>query len=277
MRRIGALAAAALHVARDPVLLEPADVAEGPERRIELGGERRREVGRQDERLAVVGGLRGRGPAQGLVAGLDQGQREQLLAGACAGARRRGRGRRSSITARACLRPAPPPGRRAAVERQVARRHVGLVEALATHLVGRRGVAADPGHRHDRRVLDDAGPQRSAPCPDRDVGVVAEGDLDRARLDRHRADVVVDDLVGDRQARRRRCRAAACRSRAQAAAIGGLTMSASLIDSTMRSRISLSEMPGNGEQGEDRDDARSRSSSRASVKPLARRGAAQRR
>ena len=47
LRRVGALAAPALHVAGDPVLLEPADVAERPERRVELGGERRRQIGRQ--------------------------------------------------------------------------------------------------------------------------------------------------------------------------------------------------------------------------------------
>ena len=206
MRRIGALAAPALHVASDPVLLEPADVAERPERRVELRGERRRQIGRQRERRAVGRRLERGRPAQGVVARVDQGEREQLLAGRAQARAVEARTRRTRSRRRRGGRAG------AAVERQEARRHVGLVEAPHRHLVRRLGVAADPGDRNDARVLDHAGTQAQHLALDRDVGAVAEGDLDRARLDRDRADVFVDDLVGDRQARRRRCRPAACRS-----------------------------------------------------------------
>ena len=79
---------------------------------------------------------------------------------------------------------------------------------------------------------------------DRDVGAVAEGDLDRARLDRDRADVLVDDLVGDRQAGGGVVDRQLAASPTTRRATCGLTMSASLTDSTMRSRISLSGTPG---------------------------------
>ena len=74
-----------------------------------------------------------------------------------------------------------------------------LLRPFTDHLVRRLGIAAHPGHRNDARVLDHAGTQAQHLALDRDVGAVAEGDLDRARLDRDRADVLVDDLVGDRQ------------------------------------------------------------------------------
>jgi hypothetical protein len=57
-------------------------VAERPERRIELSGERRRQVVREQQRPAVARRRQCRCPAQGVIAGIDQRQRQQLLAGA---------------------------------------------------------------------------------------------------------------------------------------------------------------------------------------------------
>ena len=95
------------------------------------------------------------------------------------------------------------PRRRRAARQLSGRKRTGtsvLLRPLHDHLVRRLGVAAHPGDRNDARVLDHAGAQAQHLALDRDVGAVAEGDLDRARLDRDRADVLVDDLVGDRQA-----------------------------------------------------------------------------
>src|SRR4029078_2785814 len=86
------LAAPALDVAGDPVLLEPADVAERPEHRVELRRERCGKIGGERERRAVGGRLERARPAQGVVARVDQGERKQLLAGrAQAGAVEAGR------------------------------------------------------------------------------------------------------------------------------------------------------------------------------------------
>jgi len=65
----------ALQVAPDPALLEPADVAQFPQRRIELGQPgHRKTAGRQ--RLLVA-----RHQVQGLVAGIHQGQRQHIAPG----------------------------------------------------------------------------------------------------------------------------------------------------------------------------------------------------
>ena len=159
MRRIGALAARALHVAGDPVLLEPADVAERPERRVELGGERRgrdRPATRAPRRRPPP---RARSPSAGCGCARRSGRARAAPCRPSAGSRCRGRTRRTRSRRRRGGRAG------AAVERQEARRHVRLVEALARPSCSAARRCRTPTRRERcarPRSRRDAG---SAPCP----------------------------------------------------------------------------------------------------------------
>ena len=190
-------------------------------------------------------------PAQGVVARVDQGQRQQLLAGERR-RRSRARRRRARSRRRPPTRSAPAPG--ATVERQVAQRHVGLVEARARP----SGWAA----RRSRRPTRTGTIRASATTPGRRVSILP-CIATLARLPKGTwiaPDSTATEPTWSLTMRSATGRPAAAlstgtsRGAAQARRSCGPTNSVSLTASTTCSRISPSGTPGKREQGEDGDD-----------------------
>ena len=245
MPRIGGLAAPALHVAGDPVLLEPADPAERPERRIEVLRRAPAAVRRPGARTVARRRLEQRRPAPGSGCGHRSGRATSgwLAPARWREARAVKAGRLGELRGTARARggcDARPSGR---VERQVARGHVGLVEARGRHLVRRLAL-----------------PHTQV------IGTIVESSIDAGTQAQHLARIatlarlpkvtwIAPDsmatelmysltILSTTASRPRRCRPASSPASPTRRATVGLTIRSSLADSTIGRGSILSEHAG---------------------------------